>query len=191
MVERVRLADNGIAVEGQFAPPQLAQLGVDDQVFVAAFVRSHGSIKEMERIFGVSYPTIKCRLKRIAEALDFVDTDPAPAGADVVDRLRWGGDQRRGGAGRAGGAPVIPQLMTVGYRRSDGRRRRLYAPVLPLAVVLSPLLLLAVPAGLVACLVHRVSPVGALCATWRLLCALPGTRFELEQGPTAVLTNVR
>ena len=90
VVERVRLTDSGIAVEGQFEPPQLAQLGVDDQVFVAAFVRSHGSIKEMERIFGVSYPTIKSRLNRIAERLDFVDTDPAPAGADVVDRLRRG-----------------------------------------------------------------------------------------------------
>ncbi|MFJ4854921.1 DUF2089 domain-containing protein [Streptomyces sp. NPDC088730] len=90
VVERVRLTDSDIAVEGQFEPPQLAQLAVEDQVFVAAFVRSHGSIKEMERIFGVSYPTIKSRLKRIADRLDFVDTDPAPAGADVLDRLQRG-----------------------------------------------------------------------------------------------------
>jgi hypothetical protein len=90
VVERVRLAGSGIAVEGQFEPPQLAQLSIDDQVFVAAFVRSHGSIKEMERIFGVSYPTIKARLNRIAERLDFIDTDPAPTGADVVERLRRG-----------------------------------------------------------------------------------------------------
>jgi hypothetical protein len=90
VVERVRLAGSGIVVEGQFELPQLAQLGIDDQVFVAAFVRSHGSIKEMERIFGVSYPTIKSRLNRIAERLDFVDTDPAPSGADVLDRLRRG-----------------------------------------------------------------------------------------------------
>jgi hypothetical protein len=90
VVERVRLTGSGVVVEGQFEPPQLAQLSVDDQVFVAAFVRSHGSIKEMERIFGVSYPTIKSRLNRIAGRLDFVDTDPAPVGADVVDRLRRG-----------------------------------------------------------------------------------------------------
>jgi hypothetical protein len=90
VVERVRLVDSGVAVEGQFEPPQLAQLGVDDQVFVAAFVRAHGSIKEMERTFGVSYPTVKARLNRIAEQLEFVDTDPAPSGTDVVDRLRRG-----------------------------------------------------------------------------------------------------
>jgi hypothetical protein len=88
VVERVRLADSGIAVEGQFEPPQLAQLSADDQVFVAAFVRSHGSIKEMERIFGVSYPTVKARLNRIAGHLDFIDTDPAPTRADVIDRLK-------------------------------------------------------------------------------------------------------
>jgi len=90
VVERVRLTGSGVAVEGQFEPPQLAQLSIDDQVFVAAFVRAHGSIKEMERIFGVSYPTIKSRLNRIAEHLHFVDTDPAPPSADVVDRLQRG-----------------------------------------------------------------------------------------------------
>lgn len=90
VVERVRLSGSGVVVEGQFEPPQLAQLSVDDQVFVATFVRSHGSIKEMERIFGVSYPTIKSRLNRIAERLDFVNTDPGPAGTDAIDRLRRG-----------------------------------------------------------------------------------------------------
>jgi hypothetical protein len=92
VVERVRLTDSDIAIEGRFETPQLAQLSADDQVFVAAFVRAHGSIKEMERIFGVSYPTIKARLKRIAEQLDFVAVDPEPGGdaADVIDRLRRG-----------------------------------------------------------------------------------------------------
>ncbi|HEX6339780.1 MAG TPA: DUF2089 domain-containing protein [Umezawaea sp.] len=89
-VERVRLADSGIAIEGGFELPQLAQLTVEDQVFVTAFVRCHGSIKEMERIFGVSYPTIKSRLNRITQMLDFVETDPAPSRADVIDRLRRG-----------------------------------------------------------------------------------------------------
>ncbi|WP_432981841.1 DUF2089 domain-containing protein [Dactylosporangium sp. CA-233914] len=89
VVERVRLA-SGVAIEGEFEPPQLGQLSLEDQVFVTAFVRCHGSIKEMERIFGVSYPTIKSRLNRIAQALDFVETDPAPSRADVIDRLRRG-----------------------------------------------------------------------------------------------------
>jgi hypothetical protein len=89
VVERIRLA-TGVAIEGEFEPPQLARLSFEDQVFVTAFVRCHGSIKEMERIFGVSYPTIKSRLNRISQSLDFVETDPAPSQADVIDRLRRG-----------------------------------------------------------------------------------------------------
>jgi hypothetical protein len=89
VVERVRLV-GGAAIEGEFELPQLAQLSAEDQVFVTAFVRSHGSIKEMERIFGVSYPTIKARLNRIGERLDFVETDPAPPRTDVIERLRRG-----------------------------------------------------------------------------------------------------
>ena len=90
VVERVRLTEKDIAIEGAFAPPQLARLAGDDQVFVAAFLRSHGSIKEMEQMFGVSYPTIKARLTRIASALDFVETSPAPPRSDVLGRLERG-----------------------------------------------------------------------------------------------------
>ena len=89
-VERVRLARNGVAVEGSFELPQLARLSVEDQVFVTAFVISHGSIKEMERVFGVSYPTIKSRLNRIAGSLHFVDTDPLPSRAEILHQLNRG-----------------------------------------------------------------------------------------------------
>jgi hypothetical protein len=86
---------------------------------------------------------------------------------------------------------MIPNLVTVRHRRPDGRWLRLYVPVLPLLLVLSPLLLLAVLGGLVACLATRVSPIGALRGTGQLLCALPGTRIEIDDGRTAVLVSVR
>ena len=86
---------------------------------------------------------------------------------------------------------MIPHLVTVGHRRPDGRWLRLYVPVLPVLLVLSPLLLLAMLVGLIACLATRVSPMGALRGTGQLLWALPGTRFEIEQGRTAVLVSVR
>jgi hypothetical protein len=62
---------------------------------VTAFVRCHGSLKEMERIFGISYPTVKSRLNRIAGSLAFVETDvvdtnPAPARAEILGRLERG-----------------------------------------------------------------------------------------------------
>jgi hypothetical protein len=94
MVERVRLPEKQIAVEGAFSLPELALLSLEDQIFVTAFVRSHGSIKEMEQTFGVSYPTIKSRLNRIAAQLEFVETDPAPSTAEassaILERLSRG-----------------------------------------------------------------------------------------------------
>ncbi len=74
-VEKVRLEDGRIAIEGSFELPPLARLTWEDQVFVAAFVKAHGSIKEMERLFGVSYPTIKGRLNKISEAMEFMRID--------------------------------------------------------------------------------------------------------------------
>ena len=77
-IERVRLVDEDVAIEGRFEPPPLARLAAEDQVFVAAFVRCHGSIKQMEKFFGVSYPTIKNRLNRIGALLPFAEIEPAP-----------------------------------------------------------------------------------------------------------------
>src|SRR5262245_48040983 len=94
-VERVRLADQDIAIEGRFEPPALARLTAEHQVFVIAFVRSHGSIKQMEKFFGVSYPTIKNRLNRIGAQLPFVEIEPAapptrPSSSDLLTHLERG-----------------------------------------------------------------------------------------------------
>lgn len=89
-IERVRLIDKDIVIEGSFALPQLARLPMDDQIFITAFIRSHGSIKEMERVFGVSYPTIKSRLTRIADSMEFVETDPTPSKGEILNRLQQG-----------------------------------------------------------------------------------------------------
>ena len=96
-IERVRLVDSGVAIEGPFTLPPLAQLSAEDQVFVAAFVRSHGSIKQMEKYFGVSYPTIKNRLNKIGSQLSFVEIEqgtenegPTQTRSEVLDRLSRG-----------------------------------------------------------------------------------------------------
>ncbi len=90
VVERVRIPERNISVEGAFTLPELARLSLEDQVFVTAFLRSHGSIKEMEQVFGVSYPTIKARLNRIAGQLEFVETNPSHSRAEVLERLNNG-----------------------------------------------------------------------------------------------------
>jgi hypothetical protein len=96
-VDKVRLKESGIVIEGPFSLPPLAQLPTEDQVFVAAFVRCHGSIKQMEKYFGVSYPTIKNRLNKIGGLLSFVEIEQGTDGdaqaetrSEVLDRLSRG-----------------------------------------------------------------------------------------------------
>lgn len=95
VVTEVRL-ETDISIQGEFELPPLARLRYEDQVFVSEFVRNHGSIKDMERAFGVSYPTVKNRLNRIIEQLQLVEVavatapTPQPMHDDTLDLLERG-----------------------------------------------------------------------------------------------------
>ena len=88
-ISRMTCRRCGVALEADFDVPPLARLPVKDQFFVAAFVRHHGSIKKMERLLGVSYPTVKNRLRAIGTALDRTFDVPSPSAA-VLDQLAAG-----------------------------------------------------------------------------------------------------
>jgi hypothetical protein len=77
-ISRMVCAACGMSMEGEFEVSPLAQLSLEDQTFVMAFVRSHGSIKKMESVFGISYPTVKNRLNAIGAALDKSFQAPSP-----------------------------------------------------------------------------------------------------------------
>ena len=89
-VEKVRIVRENISLEGSFELPPLAQLSLEDQIFIVAFLRSHGSIKEMEEMFGKSYPTVKNRLNSIAKQLEFVEIDPPASKSEILDQLNSG-----------------------------------------------------------------------------------------------------
>ena len=89
-VERVRLVNSDIAIEGSFTLSPLANLSAEDQVFVMVFVRCHGSIKEMEEMFGISYPTVKNRINRIARQLEFVEIVKVSPEEEVISELEQG-----------------------------------------------------------------------------------------------------
>ncbi len=90
VVERVRMKDSGLAVEGSFELPPLARLTMEDQTFVMAFVRCHGSIKEMEELFGISYPTVKNRLNAVSRQFEFVEINHPARRSEVLERLDRG-----------------------------------------------------------------------------------------------------
>jgi len=90
IIERVRFKNKDMVIEGQFNLPPLSQLTIEDQIFIIAFIRIRGSIKEMENLFGISYPTVKNRLNKIAQQLEFVEVNPPASRSEILDQLENG-----------------------------------------------------------------------------------------------------
>lgn len=90
VITGVRLEGSGITIQGEFDLPPLAGLRYEDQVFVGEFVRCHGSIKYMEKAFGISYPTVKNRLNRIIEQLRLAHVEQLSEHDEVFELLERG-----------------------------------------------------------------------------------------------------
>ena len=90
VIQKIKLIDRDIAIEGDFELPPLARLRMEDQIFITAFIRSHGSIKDMEGLFGISYPTVKNRLNRISQQLEFIEINPPASRDEVLEQLDRG-----------------------------------------------------------------------------------------------------
>jgi len=88
-IRRLVCPHGHVAMEGEFELPMLARLRLEEQLFVTAFVRGHGSIKRMEELFDISYPTVKNRLNAIAARLDRALEAPSPK-LGVLERLERG-----------------------------------------------------------------------------------------------------
>ncbi len=107
---------------------------------MSEFVRSHGSIKDMEKAFGISYPTVKNRLNRIIKQLQLVEIESA---SREGERRARPARARRDHGGRGGGeaSAMIPPTIL------DLRVARRAAPVrlwLPLFLLWPSLWLLGV-----------------------------------------------
>lgn len=90
VVTSIKMNETGIFIQGEFELSPLARLSDEDQVFVAHFIRTHGSIKEMEQAFGVSYPTIKARLNKIGAQMQFVEVVPISKRDEILAQLERG-----------------------------------------------------------------------------------------------------
>ncbi|MEO0529700.1 MAG: DUF2089 family protein [Planctomycetota bacterium] len=73
----------------------LQQLSAEDQEFVLRFLLASGSLKEVAKAYGVSYPTLRGRLDKLIGRLEELragrQPDPmAELLADMVDRGQLG-----------------------------------------------------------------------------------------------------
>ena len=68
-VARLDCTECDTAVLGSFDLPPLARLAPEDQTFVLCFLQTGGNLKDMAKLYGVSYPTLRNRLDALVEQL--------------------------------------------------------------------------------------------------------------------------
>ncbi len=50
------------------------EMNWDDLAFIKRFILASGSLKELARIYGISYPTVRLRLDRLIEKIKLLDS---------------------------------------------------------------------------------------------------------------------
>lgn len=94
-VTRLENPESGVVIEGRFAPNEFALLPEDQLEFMRLFVKVRGNLKEVERVLGVSYPTVRLRFENVLRTLGYeVSEDEVQARsssqAEIVAALEQG-----------------------------------------------------------------------------------------------------
>ena len=89
-VTRVTCPACEVRIEGRFELPELLRLTPDDLQFVLEFVRCSGSLKDLCKVRGQSYPTIRNRLDDIIRQLAAGDEKVETRRRKILDAVAKG-----------------------------------------------------------------------------------------------------
>jgi hypothetical protein len=69
---------------GCFKSNRFQMFSSEDLLFIELFIKNEGNIKLMEKDLGISYPTVKNRLRKIIKTLGYHETESAPSSTTQV-----------------------------------------------------------------------------------------------------------
>ena len=69
--------------------PLLGRLSDEDLAFIKRFVLASGSLKDLARVYGISYPTVRLRLDRLIEKIRILDSQEIVSDFERALRLRY------------------------------------------------------------------------------------------------------
>ncbi len=67
----------GTVVQGCFTLPILTRLDPGDRSLILNLVKSSGNLKDLARLYGVSYPTVRNRLDALIEKIGELEAEKA------------------------------------------------------------------------------------------------------------------
>lgn len=89
LITRYECSNCSTKIEGHFQQTGFSELNNEQIEFIKVFLIAHGSIKEVEKRLGISYPTVKNRLSEIVKVL--TGTEPEkPQNIDVLELIEQG-----------------------------------------------------------------------------------------------------
>lgn len=78
-------------IEGNFDSCKFCRLSEEQREFIEVFLTSRGNIKEVERLLGISYPTVRSRLDAVLESLGYrVEREQDQRRKEILEALDKG-----------------------------------------------------------------------------------------------------
>ncbi|MBU5591819.1 DUF2089 domain-containing protein [Clostridium sp. MSJ-4] len=90
-VTKLKCSVCGTTIENEFSLSKFEYLSADQLNFVEVFLKSRGSIKEVEKELGISYPTVRAKLDEVISTLGYdVPKKSSANNTEVLDMLERG-----------------------------------------------------------------------------------------------------
>lgn len=94
-VTRLHCPESGVTIEGRFQPNEFALLPAENLEFLRLFVKVRGNLKEVERILGLSYPTVRQRFETLVSVLGYeaapeARSERSQKRSEILERLERG-----------------------------------------------------------------------------------------------------
>ena len=109
VITEIQCSNCHLKMQGEFKPGLFSSLSDDQLTFVRAFLRVRGNLSEMEKVLGVSYPTIRNKLDEINQALDRAEEKP-----NIVQDNPRTAILNQLAAGEIDAAQALEQLQALG-----------------------------------------------------------------------------
>ena len=91
LVTGLECEESGVTIHGRFTPNEFALLPDEQVEFLRIFLKVRGNLKEVERVLGLSYPTVRLRFDTLLKVLGYeAEADAGEERAAVLQRLEDG-----------------------------------------------------------------------------------------------------
>ena len=87
VISELKCPECDLKVKKDLMPCEFCQLSEDDHEFLKIFLRTQGRITDIEKMLGISYPTIKTKIEKLLTALKL---SPLQGNEDPIEALAQG-----------------------------------------------------------------------------------------------------